>query len=240
MTSLEDKFLAACWKGDSDAVKEYVEDHVDVNAVGLCRWKTTGLMIAIMKNHIDIATYLEPISDINLKRSDNLTALHYAVMSKKGSLVRIFIKDKRLLKTTLNCRSSVGKTPIMCAVCNGDLDIVRELYRMPGLDRETKDRKEKSLIQVAKERGYHAIADYMEMEEEISSEQLNLSEKFKNLEVGSKIEKRAGMKELKPSDEKKLEVSTNGSKTEKIGPGTETKNKPIQLKVTRVHRRKFL
>jgi len=112
----------------------------------------TDLMSAIMNSRNEVVKTLlaEPgcdKCDINQQNRENYTALHYACISNNSEAVTALISDSRL--TTLNTQGKSGKSPIMEAVCNNNLEIVKMMLEVPGVDLLLMDNEGRSIVELA-------------------------------------------------------------------------------------------
>ena len=109
---------------------------------------STALMYALQGGNNSVVELLlsQPSLDVNISDSDGATALHRACHGNVTGL-RLLLADPRL--TSINARGGDGETPLMAAVVCGNVEVVRELVRVEGVDLETRDDEGKSLEEVA-------------------------------------------------------------------------------------------
>lgn len=126
-------FMTCCRDGEVEEAKQALVDGQDPNERDLddgC----TGLMLAVHNEHNDIVELLlkQPELDINSVEKIGDTALHVAGYSGNLWAVKKLVSDPRI--KTLNSRNNDGQTPLIGAVRMGDVDCVRELVKIPGVD----------------------------------------------------------------------------------------------------------
>ena len=129
--------LEAVMMGNVDCVRELVK-FPEINLFGCCPKGRTLLGNAVMSAVIDddnaIVELLlkQPELDINSVNEIGDTALHVAGYSGNLWAVKKLVSDPRI--KTLNSRNNDGQTPLIGAVRMGDVDCVRELVKIPGVD----------------------------------------------------------------------------------------------------------
>merc|ERR1719233_2360176 len=96
------------------------------------------------------------------------TALHYACFFGNLSFAQLLCQDSRCSPAVVNKKSRYGKTPLMMAVTEGNLDIVRELD-MEGTDFFTTNSNGRSLIAVARVRNYADLLQYLVERKKVDS-----------------------------------------------------------------------
>ena len=96
------------------------------------------------------------------------TALHYACFFGSLSVVQLLCQDSRCSPAVVNKKSRYGKTALMMAVSEGNLDIVRELD-MEGSDFFTTDSDGRSLMAVARVRNNADVLQYLVERKKVGS-----------------------------------------------------------------------
>ena len=125
--------LGAVMLGNVDSVRELVK-FPEINLFGSCDKGRTLLGYAVIDKDNAIVELLlkQPKLDINSVNKIGDTALHVAGFSGNLWAVKKLVSDPRI--KTLNSRNNDGQTPLIGAVRMGDVDCVRELVKIPGVD----------------------------------------------------------------------------------------------------------
>merc|ERR1719233_246716 len=118
------------------------------------------------------------------------TALHYACFFGSLSVVQLLCQDSRCSPAVVNKKSRYGKTALMMAVSEGNLDIVRELD-MEGTDFFTTDSDGRSLMAVARVRNNADVLQYLVERKKVGSLQVIAAHK-----VARYIQSKADVKSL--------------------------------------------
>jgi len=141
-----------CWKGDVDAVRKALQGGTDVNEVG--KDEVTCLMLAVREGHSSIVDILlaEPGIDVTRRDVNGSTALHLACRYGQMDLVQQLLDHPGGLYC-LEWPDKWGETPLLTATRKGHLRCVKLLLLVPGICLATKDGKDKSLVEVARETG---------------------------------------------------------------------------------------
>ena len=106
-------FVALCYRGDFDKVREGVERGVDVNSVDSEGY--SGLMRAMSQGHNEIVRWLLrlPATDIRRKNTASplygFSALHMAAMSNNPGGLSMLVSHPN---ADLTERDRAGKTPL--------------------------------------------------------------------------------------------------------------------------------
>ena len=153
---------------------------VDVNSSYL---GCTPLHNAMYDNQTSTVTALLSYEDTRLEETDShgWTGLHYACHYNSVSVIHIFGKDKRCTPTIINMKSITGKTAVMVAVGRGNLECVKEISRLEGIDFNTKNGMGHSLIDVARIYNHRPIVEFLKAcGRKISVREKNTGEKERN------------------------------------------------------------
>ncbi|WP_242774704.1 ankyrin repeat domain-containing protein [Brevibacillus parabrevis] len=120
--SVVQAFLEAAAEGNIEALKQHLEQGVDINARN--RQKRTAILTAAMHDHLDTVSFLiEAGADIDLQDETCFNPFLYACIHNKLELVQMMVKAGTNLEL-LTRFGGVGLTP---ACEKGHVDIVREL-----------------------------------------------------------------------------------------------------------------
>lgn len=115
-------FLEAAGKGDIDALKNCLEQGVDINARN--RQKRTAILIAAMNEHYHAVEFLVGAgADVDLQDETCFNPFLYACIHGKLELVRMMVKAN----TNLELLTRFGGVGITPACEKGHVEIVREL-----------------------------------------------------------------------------------------------------------------
>ena len=122
----------------------------------------TPLMVAVHGGHLDIVRILleHPGIKLNITRNPGETALHYACDHNRVSIIKLLCQDSRCSPGVINKKDSDGATPLMRAVHEGNLDIVKELD-IEGTDFFTKDWDGTTLIEMARRWHNEEVLEYL-------------------------------------------------------------------------------
>jgi len=148
-----------CWRGDVDAVrKALLQGGTDVNEVG--KDEVTCLMLAVREGHSSIVNILleEPGIDVTRRDVNGSTALHLACRYGQVDLVHQLLHHPGGLYC-LEWQDKWGETPLLTATRKGHLQCVKRLLQVPGIYLATKDGRDQSLVEVARETGNAELVD---------------------------------------------------------------------------------
>ena len=122
----------------------------------------TALMIAVSSRQHEIVRRLLEVPGIQLGKTNSYgnAALHHACLSNNVSIVKLLCQDSRCCPSLVNMKNKIGFTPLMIAVHNGNLDIVKELD-MEGSDFFAKDDDGTTLIEVARRNNDFEVLKYL-------------------------------------------------------------------------------
>jgi len=162
------KLCAFITAGIKEVVEEILDEwDVDINGADCVVSPLISAITrhAVVGGYIDIVSRLLEHDGIQLgksMRSINVgtTALHYACFLDCLSVVQLLCQDSRCSPAVVNKKSRYGKTALMMAVSQGNLDIVRELD-MEGTDFFTTDSDGRSLMEVARVRNNSDVLQYL-------------------------------------------------------------------------------
>ena len=136
-----------CRDGKLEEVRRALARGDDVNSKG--EFNTTGLMLAVWKNHNPVVRLLleQPTVALNCIETGK-TALHYAAVGDNVEGVQLLLADPRL--NTVNPKDKWGMTPVMVAMFWKKVNALRELVNHPSVDLDTRDASGSSLEEVAR------------------------------------------------------------------------------------------
>ena len=124
-------------------------------------YRSTDLHKAMYKN--DVAAVRSQLDEefppIRMDCTDvnGSTPLHTACYNNSWRVIKPFIRDERSTPDVLNKKNNFGETALMVAVTLGHLQCVKKLASAKGLDWNTKNSDEKSLLEVAREKENDAM-----------------------------------------------------------------------------------
>jgi len=188
-----------CWRGDVDAVRKALQGGTDVNEVG--KDEVTCLMLAVREGHSSIVEILlkEPGIDVNRKDVNGSTALHLACRYNKVDLLQQLLLHPSGGLYCLEWQDKWGDTPLMTATRKGHLHCVNRLLQVPGIYLATRDGRDKSLVEVARETGNAELVEtlrkavrtrYGESEELSNGEERRVTQSTEGLDVRDDIDGR--------------------------------------------------
>jgi len=164
----------ACMEGDVERVRELLtEGLADINNDHFGR---TPLMLAVKNNKTFVVALLLTYKDLVLDKPsvEGYTALHYACgygMGGTSSLhvVQLLGSDKRCTPVVLNKRDNYGDSPLMWAVMLGNLQSVKEMDKLQGVNFRTVNKLGEGLLDVVLNRigkksrkgEYMSVHDYL-------------------------------------------------------------------------------
>ena len=135
MKMVVNKALAkSCEAGNLEEVRRALETGADPNS---CDGDWTCLMIAAEKDHAEVVSLLleQPTIEVNMVGPHDETALHLACMYNKEAALRRLLSAPGL---DMNGLYSGKFTPIMFAVGHGNLECVRLLSEVAGVELDRK------------------------------------------------------------------------------------------------------
>merc|ERR1712187_320093 len=136
------ELICAVERGDLDIVRR-LHQHNKVVVTAPDAIGDTPLMLAVKRDHLDIVRTLLEVPELQLHRcnSAGYTALHYACLFRRASIIKLICQDSRCSPSVVDKKKRSGRTALMlaAAVWWGDQDIVKELDRV-GTELLTKDR----------------------------------------------------------------------------------------------------
>ena len=126
-----------CRDGKLEEVRRALARGDDVNSKG--EFNTTGLMLAVWKNHNPVVRLLleQPTVALNCIDQTGGTALHFAADGDNVEGVQLLLADPRL--NTVNHKDRWGWTPGMAAMKWKSVNALRELVNHPSVDLDTRD-----------------------------------------------------------------------------------------------------
>ena len=136
-----------CRDGKLEEVRRALARGDDVNSKG--EFNTTGLMLAVWKNHNPVVRLLleQPAVALNCIETGK-TALHYAAVGDNVEGVQMLLADPRL--NNVNPKNICGQTPVMFAMDCQKVNALRELVNHPSVDLDTRDGSGSSLEESAR------------------------------------------------------------------------------------------
>jgi len=154
----------ACIEGDIQTVRDIVTSkEVDIND----RYFTgsTPLMLAVNKP-AEIVRFLLTQPELRLDKRDSVgggTVLHSACVHNKNiAVVKLFCQDRRCTPSFVNIKNDEGWTALMVAVYWGELEIVKEMEKVEGIDFDTKNNDDKTLIEMARMHNGYCTSSILE------------------------------------------------------------------------------
>lgn len=130
-------FLQASQDGQLGVVKALVEYDPDMDMDQIASNGWPAVMMATKNGHEDVVRYLvDHGSDVYYQKEDEITSLHIAGYKGYNSIVRYFCLSKKLKVDT---QDKDGVTPLMFAVKERKLDVVRTLVENGRADVNIKE-----------------------------------------------------------------------------------------------------
>ena len=166
-----EQLFTACKTGDVDTVESVIASrYADLNTKD--EGGLTPLHIAIYSNHPAIVATLLDTAEVKLTvTSDHNggTGLHGACYFNHVPLIAMFARHKRCTPAILNMKNRAGETALMVAVRDGHLESVKELAQVEGVDFATENNEGHSVMEVAVEKNYQEIVQFLKMREILSA-----------------------------------------------------------------------
>jgi len=149
-----EELCTASINGNIEQVEKILaREELDINYCKPCHGSGTPLMQAMKHNRLDIVRKFLALSFLLLDKSDTRgnTALHWAcdTLAEDSSVITLFCQDKRCTPNIINKKNNEGCTALMVAVRRGNVDSVKELDKVEGIDFDTKDNDGRTLIEAA-------------------------------------------------------------------------------------------
>lgn len=124
------EWFAAAYQGNLDAIKKLIPT-IDVNIQN--DMGKTALMIAVLKDHVDVVKYLfeTPNIDVNLQDPEGWTALILAVIKGDETMVKLLLTVPTI---NVNAQTTEGFTALMEAASRSRKNIVKILLQSPNIN----------------------------------------------------------------------------------------------------------
>jgi len=155
----------ACRHGDIQTVRDIVSSkEVDINDTKTTNSLGITPLLAVYNNHTEIVSFLltQPELQIDKRNAFGNTALHLACCKKVDiTVIRLFCQDRRCTPSFVNIKNNNGRTALMLAVMCGELEMVKEMEKVEGIDFDTKDSDGRTLIEAAKTWNSTAVLEYL-------------------------------------------------------------------------------
>ena len=196
-----EKLINAVEGEHEDEVKRLLSGGLDVNSLIESMW--TALDIAMRQNKVSIVKLLLARPETRLDITDNTgytPLLHIACEENSAEVIRPYCRDARCTPALLNMKCD-GSTPLMEAVYWGNLDCVRELARVEGVDWETKNSDGDSLLEMAR-RNEHQAPEIVAFLEEREGQEERPAQR-------PRVEENIALTMLKASSEQMINDSSN-------------------------------
>ena len=134
---------SACGRGDIRAARLAVQGGADVNERD--GGNSTPLMLAAWRGAADISEWLlqQPGIDLDCSNDNGCTAMHFVCMHGRVEVLRMLLAAQS--QGSINKRAKQGRTPLMWASKIGQVECVRLMVGVAGVDLETRDAGGKSL-----------------------------------------------------------------------------------------------
>eukprot|EP00092_Neocalanus_flemingeri_P019613 GFUD01021245.1.p1 GENE.GFUD01021245.1~~GFUD01021245.1.p1 ORF type:complete len:200 (+),score=51.53 GFUD01021245.1:290-889(+) len=135
---------------------------VDVN--GTDQIGCTPLYCAMGNNQPSVVTTLLSSADTRLDVThsiDGWTGLHRACYHNNVSVITVFCSDARCTPAILNMKDTQGRTALMIAVEQGQLEAVREMVTVKGTDFSTVNSEGQTLIEVARQQNHAEMLQFL-------------------------------------------------------------------------------
>ncbi|RMZ96205.1 putative S-acyltransferase 23 [Brachionus plicatilis] len=152
----------ACAKGRLEMVSLLVEKGINVNQKDSKGY--TPLITASQFGNAAIITYLISLgADLDAEDNNGDNALHWAVYKAHPDVTRLLI----LFGVNPKTIDKFGQTILHLACLSGNLNIVQQLIEQDFIDSQICDRNGKKAIDLARNRGYSSLVDYLERHEKM-------------------------------------------------------------------------
>jgi len=148
----------ACEK--QNCVKTLLENKANINLADNRGITPSMHLLSKSNKNSSVPTILEYLlqegNDVNSVDSDGWTALMYAARNGHSD----YIENLYKMGADLNFKNKEGFTPLMEAVIYGNFNSVQKLVEL-GADITVEDNEGKTAIDLAEDKGYKNIADYL-------------------------------------------------------------------------------
>merc|ERR1711915_113450 len=163
--------IDACRKGDIDIVRSLLAaEKADVNVKD--DDGVPALHLAVYNNHVNIVNILLDNSKIRLENTsanNKGTALHGACYFNHFSIIEVIAKHERFTQELLNMKNKDGETAVHVSVKYGYLEGLKTLAEVPGVDFNSRNGKGQTLMEVATEKNYQEILEFLQMKNMLSA-----------------------------------------------------------------------
>jgi serine/threonine-protein phosphatase 6 regulatory ankyrin repeat subunit B len=203
-------FRSAAGSGNLDAVKEFLNDGVDVNSSSNRGY--TALISASLRGHTAIVNILlENGADVNARDNDGDSPLMASISKGHTDVAKLLLGNG----ADVNMKDRQGITPLIKAAGKGNTEIVRILL-IKGADVNARSYSNETAMMAAKKSGNKEIANMLSEKEanaKIAKKELPKEEKTytKKIETGERTEERSSVPYIwaeKP-DQSNTEVKQN-------------------------------
>eukprot|EP00092_Neocalanus_flemingeri_P003912 GFUD01004212.1.p1 GENE.GFUD01004212.1~~GFUD01004212.1.p1 ORF type:complete len:389 (+),score=57.51 GFUD01004212.1:28-1194(+) len=154
------KLVSACKSGDVSLALYFLESgYADINCTsdeGL-----TPLNAALSYKRTEVAISLLNIPGININKTDphRRTPLYFACYNNFTEVIRQLGTHPGL--TSVNTKDVYGRSPIMVAVEWGNVEAVKEMLKLSGVDLNTVNSERETLTDVARNNGFPGILAHL-------------------------------------------------------------------------------
>ena len=153
----------ACRQGDGAMVESLIgRENVDVNSF-LQGW--TFLQTAMCHDQPSVVASLLANPDSKLHVRDGgrgRTGLHWACLMNSSSVITMFTKVGSCNLDILNMKDDDGEAALMIAVRRGNIDCVKELQKLEGIDFGTENMAGETVLEVAEKCSKNGIVTFLE------------------------------------------------------------------------------
>jgi ankyrin repeat protein len=153
-------FRSAAGSGNLDAVKEFLDDGVDVNSSSNSGY--TALLASSLRGHLPVVKVLiEHGANVNARDNDGDFPLLASISSGHTDIAELLLENG----ADINMKNRRGVTPLILAAENGETEIVKILL-IKGADVTDTSYSNETALLVAERNGNKEIEDLLREKEE--------------------------------------------------------------------------
>ena len=152
--------LLATKEGHLEIVKLLLEYDIDTDVVDV--FGNNILMLASLYGHEELVVFYLSYPDLNLdvnqQNNWDETSLNLAARYGHPNISAILLQEEGI---DASLRDSYQRTPLIVASANANIEIVKQLAAVPGVDIDAVDYRKSSALTYASRYGYNSMVNYL-------------------------------------------------------------------------------